>query len=128
MENNHHGASAVTFKISNDPRITPIGRFIRKYSIDELPQLWNVLIGDMSLVGPRPALPQEVAQYSDSERRRLTVKPGITCIWQIAGRANIDFNGQVALDLKYINQRNVFYDLWILLRTPLAVLTARGAY
>ena len=128
MENNHHGASAVTFKLSNDPRITPIGRFIRKYSIDELPQLWNVLIGDMSLVGPRPALPQEVAQYSDSERRRLTVKPGITCIWQIAGRANIDFNGQVALDLKYINQRNVFYDLWILLRTPLAVLTARGAY
>lgn len=127
-QNNQHGKNAVTFKISNDPRITPIGGFIRKFSIDELPQLWNVLLGNMSLVGPRPALPEEVAQYSDEERRRLAVKPGITCLWQIAGRANIDFKGQVALDLKYIRHRSVFHDLWILLRTPLAVVTARGAY
>lgn len=127
-KDNQHGANAVTFKMTNDPRITRIGRFIRKYSIDELPQLWNVLIGDMSLVGPRPALPEEVAQYSRHERKRLSVNPGITCIWQIAGRANIDFKGQVALDLRYIRHRSVFHDVWILLRTPLAVIAARGAY
>ena len=127
-KNNHHGKDAVTFKIANDPRITRFGKIIRKYSIDELPQLWNVLRGDMSLVGPRPALPNEVAKYSDHDRKRLAVKPGITCIWQISGRANIDFKGQVALDLKYIRQRSIFQDLSILLRTPIAVLTARGAY
>ena len=125
---NHHGNDAVTFKISNDPRVTTVGRFIRKFSIDELPQLWNVLKGDMSLVGPRPALPNEVDMYTDFERRRLSVKPGITCTWQINGRADIDFSGQVALDLKYIKHRSVFQDLWILLRTPIAVATARGAY
>ena len=125
---NQHGADAVTFKISHDPRITRVGRFIRKYSIDELPQLWNVLTGRMSLVGPRPALPQEVARYSLHERRRLAVKPGITCTWQIAGRANIDFQGQVALDLQYIRQRSIFHDLRILLKTPYAVISARGAY
>ena len=127
-QQNHHGESGVTFKVKDDPRITKIGRFIRKFSIDELPQLWNVLIGDMSLVGPRPALPVEVAKYSKLEQRRLAVKPGITCTWQIAGRADIDFKGQVDLDLKYINTRNVFQDLWILLQTPIAVATARGAY
>lgn len=125
---NHHGEGGVTFKMSNDPRITPVGKFIRKYSIDELPQLWNVLIGDMSLVGPRPALPEEVAKYSHKDRQRLTVKPGITCFWQIAGRANIDFKGQVALDIQYINQQSFFQDLSILIKTPIAVLTARGAY
>ena len=125
---NHHGENAVTFKLSNDPRITTIGRFIRKFSIDELPQLWNVLIGDMSLVGPRPALPSEVAKYTEFEKRRLAVKPGITCIWQIAGRADIDFQGQVELDLQYIKRRSVFHDIWILLQTPIAVATARGAY
>ena len=125
---NHHGEDAVTFKISNDPRITAVGRFIRKYSIDELPQLWNVLIGDMSLVGPRPALPDEVAKYSAYERKRLAAKPGITCLWQIAGRADIDFAGQVELDIQYIDQQSVAQNLMILIRTPLAVLSARGAY
>ena len=125
---NHHGEDAVTFKINNDPRITAVGRFIRKYSIDELPQLWNVLIGDMSLVGPRPALPDEVARYSAHERKRLAVKPGITCLWQIKGRADIDFAGQVALDIQYINQQSLAQNLMILIRTPLAVLSARGAY
>lgn len=125
---NHHGKNGVTFKMSNDPRITPVGKFIRKYSIDELPQLWNVLVGDMSLVGPRPALPPEVAQYNNEERKRLAVKPGITCIWQITGRADIDFKGQVALDIQYINQQSFFQDIIILIKTPIAVLTARGAY
>ena len=128
IANNHHGDNSVTFKIKNDPRITPIGRFIRKFSIDELPQLWNVLIGDMSLVGPRPALENEVLKYTQMERRRLAVKPGITCTWQISGRADIDFTGQVALDLQYIRHRSIFHDLIILLKTPIAVITARGAY
>jgi len=125
---NRHGEDAVTFKISNDPRITTVGRFIRKYSIDELPQLWNVLVGDMSLVGPRPALPEEVAKYTARERGRLGARPGITCYWQIAGRADIDFEGQVALDIRYIEQQSFWRNLVILMKTPVAVLTARGAY
>jgi lipopolysaccharide/colanic/teichoic acid biosynthesis glycosyltransferase len=118
----------IRYKNQNDPRVTRVGRFIRKYSIDELPQFWNVLIGDMSLVGPRPALPSEVAQYAPSDRVRLIVKPGITCLWQIGGRANIDFVGQVALDRKYIQEQSIFVDLSILLRTPYAVLAGKGAY
>ncbi len=121
-------ADGVTFKLKQDPRITGVGRFIRKYSIDELPQLWNVLKGEMSLVGPRPALPSEVEKYSKVERRRLNGKPGITCLWQISGRADLPFDRQVVLDVAYLKARSVWFDLWILIRTPIAVITARGAY
>ena len=118
----------VTFKLKRDPRITRVGQFIRKFSIDELPQLWNVLRGDMSLVGPRPALPVEVEKYSRVERRRLRGKPGITCFWQIQGRADLPFDRQVVLDVAYLQKRSIWLDLAILLKTPIAVLTARGAY
>jgi len=118
----------VTFKLKNDPRITRVGAFIRKFSIDELPQFWNVLRGDMSLVGPRPALPREVEKYSQAERRRLSGKPGLTCTWQISGRADIPFVEQVRLDVSYLRKRSIWRDIMILLRTPIAVLTARGAY
>ena len=125
---NQHGADGVTFKMKHDPRITRVGRFLRRSSIDELPQLWNVLIGDMSLVGPRPQLPAEVARYRPNERRRLAAKPGLTCLWQVSGRADLAFDRQVELDVDYLNRRNIFFDLLILLRTVPAVLTARGAY
>ena len=118
----------VTFKLKRDPRITRVGRFIRKSSIDELPQLWNVLKGDMALVGPRPALPKEVEKYSRVERRRLRGKPGITCIWQVSGRADLSFDRQVVLDVAYLRSRSIWLDLGILFRTPIAVLTSRGAY
>jgi lipopolysaccharide/colanic/teichoic acid biosynthesis glycosyltransferase len=117
-----------TFKMKRDPRITRIGRFTRKASIDELPQLWNVFIGDMSLVGPRPSVPSEVATYSPFERQRLMAKPGITCIWQVSGRSDIPFKQQVHLDIEYIVKRSVKMDLALLLRTIPAVLLARGAY
>ncbi|MDM8567890.1 sugar transferase, partial [Candidatus Halobeggiatoa sp. HSG11] len=96
----------VLFKMKNDPRITNIGRFIRKFSVDELPQLWNVLIGDMSLVGPRPPLPKEVDQYTPYQFLRLKAVPGITCIWQVSGRSDIPFSKQVELDLEYIEQQS----------------------
>ncbi len=125
-KNQHNGG--ITFKIKNDPRITRIGAFIRKYSIDELPQFANVLFGEMSLVGPRPPVPREVALYSLADRRRLAVKPGITCIWQISGRAEIDFPGQVQLDVRYIESRSLRQDIKILLKTVPAVLSGNGAY
>ena len=121
-------AGGTTFKMKRDPRITRVGRFIRKASIDELPQLWNVLIGDMSLVGPRPPVPLEVATYSAYDRQRLMVKPGITCIWQVSGRSSIPFDEQVGLDVKYIVKRSMWLDLLLLLRTIPAVILARGAY
>ncbi|HVS52563.1 MAG TPA: sugar transferase [Opitutaceae bacterium] len=125
-KNQHqHG---ITFKIKDDPRVTRVGRFIRKYSLDELPQFLNVLIGDMSLVGPRPPVPREVAKYTLADRRRLAVTPGITCIWQISGRAEIDFPGQVQLDVRYIESRSLRQDLGILLRTIPAVFAGTGAY
>ncbi len=124
---NQH-AAGVTFKMKNDPRITRVGRVIRKFSIDEMPQFFNVLLGDMSLVGPRPPVPGEVAEYRSLELRRLTVKPGLSCLWQIEGRADIDFDGQVKLDLEYIHSATFLKDLSILFRTVPAVLTARGAY
>ena len=125
-QNQHsHG---ITFKIKGDPRVTRIGRLLRKYSLDELPQFYNVLIGDMSLVGPRPPVPREVALYSLADRRRLAVKPGITCIWQISGRAEIDFPGQVKLDVRYIESRTFREDLKILFKTIPAVLSGDGAY
>lgn len=118
----------VIFKMQKDPRVTRFGRFIRKFSIDELPQLFNVVVGDMSLVGPRPPLPSEVAEYTLEDRKRLMVKPGITCIWQVSGRSDIPFRQQVALDKEYIMSRSLWRDLWILLKTVPAVLTGKGAY
>ena len=128
LQENQHGQASVTFKIKNDPRITKVGKWIRKLSIDELPQFYNVLRGEMSLVGPRPPVPREVASYKASHLRRLRVKPGITCLWQIGGRANIDFDGQVRLDLQYIRSSSVLYDIVILLKTLPAVLLGKGAY
>lgn len=119
---------STTFKMKHDPRVTRVGRFIRKASIDELPQLWNVLIGEMSLVGPRPPVPAEVARYSAVDRQRLSVKPGITCTWQVTGRSDIPFREQVALDLRYIQERSLLLDIRLLLMTVPAVLLARGAY
>lgn len=124
----HDRDDGVTFKLKRDPRITRVGQFIRKFSIDELPQLWNVFKGDMSLVGPRPALPVEVEKYSTVEKRRLRGKPGITCFWQIQGRADLPFDRQVVLDVAYLQKRSIWLDILILLKTPMAVLTARGAY
>jgi len=118
----------VLFKMKKDPRITLVGRFIRKFSIDELPQIWNVFIGDMSLVGPRPPLPSEVEKYTPYQRRRLRVTPGITCIWQVSGRSDIPFKQQVELDLRYIANQSFFNDIVLLLKTVPAVVTARGAY
>jgi len=115
------------FKIENDPRITPIGRFIRKTSIDELPQLLNVLSGEMSLVGPRPPLPEEVRKYEWMFRKRLCVKPGITCIWQISGRNHISFEQWMRMDHEYIENWSLWLDLQILLKTIPAVLLSRGA-
>jgi lipopolysaccharide/colanic/teichoic acid biosynthesis glycosyltransferase len=127
LAKNQH-ATGVTFKIKNDPRITRIGHFIRKFSLDELPQFYNVLIGDMSLVGPRPPVPREVALYSLADRRRLAITPGITCIWQVSGRSEIDFPGQVQLDVRYIESRSLWQDIKILCKTIPAVLSGSGAY
>jgi exopolysaccharide biosynthesis polyprenyl glycosylphosphotransferase len=124
---NHH-KEGVTFKLKDDPRITRVGRWLRKFSFDELPQFYNVLRGDMSLVGPRPPVPREVALYSLADRRRLAVKPGITCIWQTSGRAEIDFPGQVQLDVQYIERRSLAKDIKILCKTIPAVLSGTGAY
>jgi exopolysaccharide biosynthesis polyprenyl glycosylphosphotransferase len=121
-------ASGPIFKMRNDPRITRTGRFIRKFSIDELPQLWNVLRGDMSLVGPRPPLASEVAQYSDWHRRRLEATPGITCLWGVSGRSQLDFDEMVMLDIYYIDNWSLGLDLHIILRTILTVLRPSGAY
>jgi lipopolysaccharide/colanic/teichoic acid biosynthesis glycosyltransferase len=114
--------------MKRDPRITRVGRFIRKASIDELPQLINVFKGDMSLVGPRPPVPMEVATYTPRQRQRLAVKPGITCIWQVSGRSDIPFAQQVELDIEYISKRSLSLDIRLLLATVPAVLLARGAY
>lgn len=118
----------VIFKMKDDPRITKVGRFIRKYSIDELPQLWNVFVGQMSLVGPRPPVPKEVDLYSAEDRQRLLAKPGLTCFWQVSGRSEIDFAGQVQLDLAYIRSSSVWTDLKLLFLTIPAVLLGKGAY
>lgn len=127
LAKNQH-RDGVTFKIKDDPRITRVGRWLRKFSFDELPQFYNVLRGDMSLVGPRPPVPREVARYSLADRRRLAIKPGITCIWQISGRAEIDFAGQVQLDVRYIESSSLRQDIRILLKTIPAVLSGTGAY
>lgn len=118
----------VIFKMRDDPRVTRIGRIIRKTSIDELPQLWNVLKGDMSLVGPRPPVPSEVNEYSLADRRRLEVIPGITCIWQVSGRSEIPFDQQVELDVEYIQSQSLWTDIKLLLKTIPALLLGKGAY
>ena len=124
----HHGEEDITFKIKRDPRVTWIGALLRKTSIDELPQLWNVLRGEMSLVGPRPAVPAEVARYAPRHRGRLAVKPGLTCTWQVRGRGDIPFEQQVAMDLDYIRCRSLWYDLLLIAETVPAVVRGHGAY
>ena len=116
------------FKISDDPRITTVGRWLRRFSLDELPQLWNIFSGEMSFVGPRPAVPEEVDQYEDWQRRRLRMRPGLTCIWVLEGRSHVDFNRWMQLDLKYIDTWSLWLDTKIFLRTIPIVLSGRGAY
>ncbi len=118
----------VIFKMKEDPRVTRIGKFIRRYSIDELPQLWNVLRGDMSLVGPRPPVPSEVREYSVHDRRRLDAIPGITGLWQVSGRSDIPFDQQVELDIEYIHSATLWENIKLLLKTVPAVLSGKGAY
>ena len=118
----------VIFKMKDDPRITRVGKFLRRTSLDELPQLWNVFIGDMSLVGPRPPVPKEVQEYTLEDRKRLDVIPGITCLWQIKGRSDIPFHEQVRLDKEYIRAPGVWKDLKILLKTIPAIIGGKGAY
>lgn len=127
LDKSDHSGS-ITFKMKKDPRITRIGRIIRKLSIDELPQLWNVLKGEMSLVGPRPPVPKEVAQYTLSDRRRLDITPGLTCIWQVSGRSDIPFPEQVELDVLYIESQSVRMDIKLLFMTVPAILIGKGAY
>jgi exopolysaccharide biosynthesis polyprenyl glycosylphosphotransferase len=126
LAQNQH-TEGVTFKIKDDPRLTRIGKWLRKFSLDELPQFFNVLKGDMSLVGPRPPVPREVALYTLADRRRLAVKPGITCIWQVSGRSEIDFSGQVRLDVQYIETSGLWMDLKLLFKTVPAVVSGKGA-
>jgi lipopolysaccharide/colanic/teichoic acid biosynthesis glycosyltransferase len=115
------------FKITDDPRVTPLGRTLRKYSLDELPQLWSVLKGDLSLVGPRPARAHEYARFTDSQKRRLAVKPGITCLWQIQGRHRVnDFDEWVEQDLDYIRRWTLWLDVQILARTAVVVFKGTG--
>jgi exopolysaccharide biosynthesis polyprenyl glycosylphosphotransferase len=121
-------ATGPVFKIKRDPRVTPIGAFIRKTSLDELPQLINVIKGDMSIVGPRPPLPSEVAHYSAYERGRLAVRPGLTCLWQVSGRSNVSFERWVELDLLYIETMSFGNDIKIVCKTVPAVLTGSGAH
>lgn len=109
--------SGPMFKMKDDPRVTKIGKFIRKTSLDELPQLWNVIKGDMSLVGPRPSLPKEVAQFEGWMYKRLSVKPGLTCYWQVSGRNNIDFEDWMKLDCKYVDERNIWIDIKLIFKT-----------
>ena len=128
LEQRNERAEGLLFKIRNDPRVTPVGRFLRRFSLDELPQLVNVMQGKMSLVGPRPPLPEEVALYQDDVRRRLLVKPGLTGLWQISGRSDLDWDDSVRLDLRYVENWSFTLDLMILWKTMSAVVRGRGAY
>lgn len=120
--------SGPMFKMKDDPRVTKVGKFIRKTSIDELPQLWNVLKGDMSLVGPRPSLPKEVAQFEDWMYRRLEVKPGLTCYWQVSGRNNIDFEDWMKLDIKYVDERSTWIDIKLIFKTVFVLFGDKNAH
>lgn len=126
VDNNE--ADGPVFKIKDDPRVTKVGKFIRKYSIDELLQLVNILKGDMTIVGPRPALPNEVAEYDDFAKQRLLVKPGLTCYWQVMGRSDISFEDWMKLDAKYIKEMSLWLDIKLILKTIPAVLKGDGAY
>ncbi len=121
-------STGAMFKMKKDPRITKVGRFIRKTSIDELPQLWNVLKGEMSLVGPRPPLPREVAQYTEYDRNRLLVVPGCTGLWQVSGRSDIGFQEMVELDLLYIKNRSLYFDIKIMFKTIGVLAGSKGAF
>jgi lipopolysaccharide/colanic/teichoic acid biosynthesis glycosyltransferase len=123
-----HQGDGPLFKLENDPRITGVGRHLRRFSLDELPQLWNVLRGDMSLVGPRPGLPCEVAAYCDKANRRLEVKPGMTGAWQVGGRSTLEWQEGLDLDLHYIDHWSLAYDARILVKTASAVIRPVGAY
>ena len=120
--------SGPMFKMKDDPRVTKVGKFIRKTSLDELPQLWNVLKGDMSLVGPRPSLPKEVAQFEDWMHKRLEVKPGLTCYWQVSGRNNIDFEDWMKLDVKYVEERNLWIDIKLIFKTVFVLFGDKNAH
>jgi len=120
--------SGPMFKMKDDPRVTKVGKFIRKTSLDELPQLWNVLKGDMSLVGPRPSLPKEVAQFEKWMYKRLCVKPGLTCFWQVSGRNNIDFEDWMKLDIKYVDERNLWIDIKLIFKTVLMLFGDKNAH
>jgi len=128
LEGANEMPGGILFKMRRDPRVTRLGHVLRRSSLDELPQLINVLRGEMSLVGPRPPVPQEVERYDRHQLGRLRVKPGLTCLWQISGRSSLPFSRQVELDLAYIERRSLGLDLWILLRTLPAVLGGRGAF
>lgn len=119
--------SGPMFKMKDDPRVTKVGKFIRKTSLDELPQLWNVLKGDMSLVGPRPSLPKEVKQFEKWMYKRLTVKPGLTCYWQVSGRNNIDFEDWMKLDISYVEDRNLWIDIKLIFKTVLVLFGDKNA-
>lgn len=120
--------SGPMFKIKDDPRITKVGKFIRKTSIDELPQLWNILKGDMSLVGPRPSLPKEVEQFDNWMFKRLSVRPGLTCYWQVSGRNNIDFEDWMKLDIKYVEERNFWIDIKLIFKTVFVLFGDKNAH
>jgi len=124
----YNEASGPLFKMKDDPRVTPVGRFIRRYSLDELPQLFNVLKGDMSLVGPRPGLLKEIERYEEWQKKRLKIKQGLTGLWQVSGRSNLSFNDMIKMDLEYVEKRSLLMDLKILAKTALAVLRKDGAY
>jgi lipopolysaccharide/colanic/teichoic acid biosynthesis glycosyltransferase len=125
VKNQHTGP---IFKNNADPRVTRLGKLLRRTSIDELPQLFNILLGDMSLVGPRPPLEKEVAEYEPWQRKRLSVKPGLTCLWQVSGRSEIGFHRWMLMDLWYVRHQSLLTDLGLLLRTPWAVMNRNGAY
>lgn len=120
--------SGPMFKIKDDPRVTKVGKFIRKTSIDELPQLWNVLKGDMSLVGPRPSLPKEVEQFDNWMFKRLSVRPGLTCYWQVSGRSNIDFEDWMKLDCRYVDERNLWIDIKLIFKTVFVLFGDKNAH
>jgi lipopolysaccharide/colanic/teichoic acid biosynthesis glycosyltransferase len=124
----HSDIDGAQFKLKKDPRITKVGKFIRKTSIDELPQLWNVLIGNMSLVGPRPSQPMEVDAYTTHDKQRLLVTPGCTGLWQVSGRSNLNFYQMVELDLAYIRKRSIVFDFVIMLKTISVILNAKDTY
>jgi lipopolysaccharide/colanic/teichoic acid biosynthesis glycosyltransferase len=125
VSNEHTGP---IFKARRDPRITRLGRILRKFSIDETPQLFNVLLGQMTLVGPRPPIMKEVREYQLWQRQRLSVKPGLTCLWQVSGRSEIGFEDWMRMDVWYVKHQNLATDLKLLVQTPMSVLTGRGAY